>query len=438
MLALINDLLDVSRIEAGAVELRFTPLNLTQLIGQVATSLRPQVSAKQQRLEITLPQHLPAASGDINRVTQILTNLVSNAHKYTPQGGTITVTAAQEGEQIRIDVQDNGIGMSQSEQEKLFTKFYRVHNRATKEVAGTGLGLAITRSLVEMHGGSISVKSEAEQGSTFSFTLPISAGMPKVKDLDVHRSPGGVILVVDDDVDVVSLIRRYLERAGYSVLAAYNAADGLTVAQAEQPDLITLDVLLPGTDGFALLEKLKSDALTASIPVMLLSILDDSGQGKMLGAIEHMTKPFEEHILLERIGNILSTERGSSVLVVDDDNDLRALIATNLRRAGYNVIEAASAAEAMTLARTTQPALALIDIPMPDVSGVELLRALRSDAATHTIPVMTMSANPDTTQEHRSVIEALGATALMTKPYTIEELSGVLADGLRSATSPQN
>jgi two-component system phosphate regulon response regulator PhoB len=151
---------------------------------------------------------------------------------------------------------------------------------------------------------------------------------------------------------------------------------------------------------------------------MLLSILDDSGQGKMLGAIEHMTKPFEEHILLERIGNILSTERGRSVLVVDDDNDLRALIATNLRRAGYNVIEAASAAEAMTLARSTQPALALIDIRMPDVSGVELLRALRSDAATHTIPVMTMSASPDATQEHRSVIEALGATALMTKPYT--------------------
>jgi DNA-binding response OmpR family regulator/two-component sensor histidine kinase len=437
LLALINDLLDVSRIEAGAVELRFTPLNLTQLIGQVGTSLRPQINAKHQQLDIRLPQHLPAASGDASRVTQILTNLISNAHKYTPQGGTITVTAAQDGEQIRVDVQDNGIGMSQAEQEKLFTKFYRVHNRATKEVAGTGLGLAITRSLVEMHGGSISVRSEAERGATFSFTLPMTEGMPLAAGSDVHVSPGGVILVVDDDLDVVSLIRRYLERAGYEVLAAYNAADGLALAQAEQPDLITLDVLLPGTDGYALLEKLKSDALTASIPVMLLSILDDSGQGKMLGAIEHLSKPIDEHILLERIGVILSTERGRSVLVVDDDNDLRALIATNLRRAGYNVIEAASAAEAMTLARTAQPALVLIDIRMPDVSGVDLLRALRSDEATHTIPVMTMSASPDATQEHRSVIEALGATALMTKPYTIEELSGVLADGLRSATSTQ-
>jgi signal transduction histidine kinase len=172
LVELIDDLLDISRIEAGKVELKRTTLDLAHLIQEVATALRPQIEAKGQRLTLDLAAALPTASGDAERVRQILLNLLSNAHKYTPSGGSITVTAGRETGRVRIDVHDTGIGLSPEDQARLFTKFFRAQHPMAREVGGTGLGLAITRSLVELHGGAIAVVSAPGQGSTFSVTLP--------------------------------------------------------------------------------------------------------------------------------------------------------------------------------------------------------------------------------------------------------------------------
>ena len=428
LVALINDLLDVSRIESGRIELHPAPLDLTRLISDVAQSLRPQIEGKGHHLILELSEDLPAVLGDSDRVTQILTNLLSNAYKYTPSEGTIWVTAqVVERERVRVNVRDTGIGLSTEEQAKLFTKFFRAKNRTTQEVGGTGLGLTITRSLVEMHGGEITVLSTPGEGSTFSFTLPTTRQMAQSEAAHTLAQPGGRILVVDDEPDIANLIRRYLEHARYQVLIARNAAEALSVAKAEHPDLITLDIMLPDADGFTVLEWLKSDPATAAIPVVLLSMMDDAGRGKLLGAVDYLRKPIQERVLLEHVGLILANDQAHLILVADDDDEVRGLIAGNLRRAGYQIIEATEGAEAVAVAQRDQPGLALIDIKMPHMDGIAALRALRAEPATRNLPVIMMTASPAVMEESRSVVEALGGAILLGKPYTAEELATAIA-----------
>lgn len=329
---LINDLLDISRIDAGKVELRQSIVDLAGLAQHVASSLRPQLEAKGQQLTLDLPVELPAVWGDGDRVTQILTNLLSNAHKYTPPGGSITISARGAAGEVRIDVRDTGIGLTSDDQVQLFTKFFRAHNRTTQEVGGTGLGLAITRSLVELHGGQLTVTSAPGQGSTFSVTLPaVAAGACKPEAIErpprataapeaaigtaMRRGTGERILVVDDEPDIAQLIKRSLERGGYEVLLVSTAAGALQQAQAEQPDLIVLDVMLPDSDGFTTLEWLKQNLHTAAIPVILLSIVPDNGRGRLLDAADYLTKPVEERVLLERVRRAID---GSRARVVPD------------------------------------------------------------------------------------------------------------------------
>ena len=170
---LINELLDVSRIEAGALKLSISRINIAELVYEVVKSIRPQIESKEQELDVEMPQDVPVVMADGNRITQILTNLISNAHKYTPREGKISVVVRPESNRFRIDVKDTGIGLSKDEQERLFTKFFRADNPSTQKVAGAGLGLWITNSLVEMHGGEMTVSSTPGKGSIFSFTLPL-------------------------------------------------------------------------------------------------------------------------------------------------------------------------------------------------------------------------------------------------------------------------
>jgi CheY-like chemotaxis protein len=240
------------------------------------------------------------------------------------------------------------------------------------------------------------------------------------------------VLVVDDEPDIAALIARYLRRSGYTVQVAHNGPDALRVARATRPALITLDVMLPGADGFTVLEWLKHDPQTAAIPVMMLSIVPDTGRGALLGALDYLTKPVDEPALIERVGQLVGADRSRAVLIADDDADLRGLLAGHLRRAGYDVLEAADGAEAVALAVAHRPGLALLDVKMPRTDGIAALRALRSTPATRDLPVVMMTASPGVLENSRSTVDTLGGTALLAKPVTARALAAAIATGLAS------
>ncbi len=436
LVTLINDLLDISRIESGRVELKLASVDVVRIIRGVVTLLKPQIESKGQELSLDLPAIPVVASGDSDRVTQIVTNLLSNAYKYTPAGGTIGISVRTEGEWVRVEVQDSGIGLSEEEQAQLFTKFFRAKNRTTQEVGGTGLGLPIVKSLVEMHGGKITVFSAPGQGSTFAFTLPAVQDVqevhdsPRIEGLATTVGTGGLVLVVDDEPDIANLLRRYLAHGGYDVLIAGNGADALQLAKSELPDLITLDVKLPDVDGFTVLEWLKSDSTTSSIPVVMISMIAEEAQGKLLGAVDFITKPAEEHQLLKRVARVLTKNQAPVVLVADDDTDVRRLLVGFLQRAGYQVLEARDGVEALDMARRNKPGLVLLDLRMPGMDGVATLRELRADESIRDIPVLIMTASPGALEENGPQMEMLGISGLLNKPFSAEELATAITEGL--------
>lgn len=448
LVSLINDLLDISRIESGKIELMMASQDVAATLHGVAASLRPQIEAKGQELVLHIPDDLPVIEADQNRLAQIFTNLLSNAHKYTPGGGTISVSATVEGESVRVDVSDTGIGMTQAELDQLFTRFYRAKNRTTQEVGGTGLGLSITKSLVEMHGGSIEVRSQPNHGSTFTVRFPISRAETQPEPTEQPPlTHGGHVLVVEDEADIANLIRRYLERAGYEVTVALNGTDALRLAKAERPDLITLDLMLPDANGMTVLEWLKSDEATKAIPVMLLSVMPDNGTGRQLGAVDYVAKPVEERFLIDRVGRLLNREAPGRVLLADDVADNRRLIANLLTKAGYEVVEARDGDEVLELVSKEDFDLVLLDVRMPGRDGIQTLQALRNEPKSRHWPVIMMTGSRSILESlavTRPKLEELGVTSLLQKPFSAEELArtitrerGQANGGHGSARSPQ-
>ncbi len=418
---LANDLLDISRIETGRIRLNPEFLHISDIIEEIAASLRGQIEEKGLSLKLDIPEGLPPVYGDRGRVTQILTNLVDNARQYTPSGGQITVSAQLKDGLLQVSVADTGIGIAPEEQEKIFDRFYRADHPLVQEVAGTGLGLPIAKAFVEMHGGEIWVESEPGQGSTFSFTLPLAERKreEELTPLPVSLAPSKQILVVEDEPDIAELIRYHLEGNGYRVTTVARGEEALAKAHQDRPDLITLDIRLPDMDGFEVLQQLKSDEETADIPVVILSIVPDQGDGFRLGAVDYVTKPVDEGRLLSAIGAILSKE--DLILVVDDDRDTTRLVQEVLVRAGFTVRTANNGFEALVIARREQPGLILLDLKMPGLDGYEVLRRLKQDRTTQNIPVVVVTGSVTDEEVKRQKVLALGAAQFLTKPFAIDD-----------------
>ncbi len=318
--ALVNDLLDMSRIEAGKVDLRFEDVDLAAQLRDILAGFTPQFTAKRQTVHLDLPDALPPVWADPHRSVQIFTNLISNAHKYTLNGGSITISAHGEQDAVRVDIADTGIGLSAAEQEKLFTRFFRAGHRAARAERGTGLGLAITHALVEMHGGAISVQSSPGVGSVFSVLLPTRAAEFKsdAEEESLAASSGKSfiaalaetcrVLVVEDDRDVGNLIREYLRQEGYEVTLAATVEQAVESATADPPDLITLDLNLTDGDGWSILERLRVAGITVP-PVVVVSVLPENGYGRPLGVVDFLAKPVSGAVLRERVANALAERR---------------------------------------------------------------------------------------------------------------------------------
>ena len=406
LLTLINQILDLSKIEAGKMELSLERIELPALITSVMESISPLAQEKGLRIDTRFAPGLPAVEADPGRLKQILINLLSNAVKFTERGH-IEVIAQPSGRMVRIAVKDTGIGISAEAQKVIFEEFVQGDGSSTRRHGGTGLGLSIVRKLVEMHGGAVTVVSEPGMGSTFTFTVPAWASaqgtMATAQRRPLRRPnqglPSGAILVVDDDPSVRQLIARHLEQDGWKTVQASNATDALQLARESRPLLITLDIMMPDASGWWVLEKLKEDPRTAGIPVLVVTIVEDQRMVFDLGASDYLGKPYEKSTLIAKIHRLLPQLDGRRVLLVDDDPEARMILARVLKDENAEVVEASGGDEALSMIAQSPPDLVLLDLMMPGMSGFETVARLRAQPQGARIPVMIVSAKDLTPED---------------------------------------
>jgi signal transduction histidine kinase/CheY-like chemotaxis protein len=432
LLALINDVLDLSKIEAGKLDLYIESFDLREAVAEVATTVEPLVARNHNSLVVRCAPDVGTMRSDLTRVRQVLLNLLSNASKFTERG-TITLVARREAREVILEVSDTGIGMTPEQMGKLFEPFSQAETSTSKKYGGTGLGLAITRRFCALMGGDVTVASEPGRGTTFTARLPVDVGEPlsaasaaeSEEPAVVHARRGaGTVLVIDDDPAARAITRRVLEREGYVVEEAADGETGLRRAQELRPDLITLDILMPVMDGWAVLTRLKADPALAHTPVILQTIVEDRNMGFTLGAAEYLTKPIERKRLAALVRRYVASAAVGPVLVVEDDQPTRALLVRELGKAGWTVAEAENGRVALERIAESRPALVLLDLMMPEMDGFEFLEVLRRDEAGRGIPVVVITAKTVTAEDrHRLnggvervlLTRALDADALLTE-----------------------
>jgi CheY-like chemotaxis protein/anti-sigma regulatory factor (Ser/Thr protein kinase) len=404
LLGLINDILDLSKVEAGQMDLRLQAVPVSEVVEQVLSTIEPLAGQKRINMRADV-----ATAGDVladaGKLKQMLLNLTSNAIKFTPDGGDVTITAARDASAVEISVADTGIGISEADQAHVFEEFHQVDPGPGRRQQGTGLGLALTRRFAILHGGEVRVRSEPGKGSVFTLHLPVRPPISKppalaLRKVDDMSRP--LVLVVEDDPAAAELLMRQLEGAGYRTQAARTGTDAIAMARELRPAAITLDILLPELDGWEVMTRLKHDQTTSDIPVVVVSVIDNPELGIALGAIDYFVKPIEGKELVKRLSRFnFSHSNGTTVLVVDDEAANREWLRNILEPAGFIVIQAAGGREAIALAKSRRPNLVLLDLMMPDVSGFEVVKALRADPVTERMPIMILTARHLTQADKR-------------------------------------
>ena len=408
LLQLINDILDLSKIEAGRMTVYLEQVDIAQTVRDVASTIEPLVAKNRNTFELQCPPDAGSMRTDLTKLRQTLFNLLSNACKFTEEGNiTLAVSLRPDG-MVAFAVSDTGIGMEPHQIEKLFSEFVQADVSTTRKYGGTGLGLSISRKFCRLLGGDIVVESAPGRGSTFTAILPLSAHEP-VPEMPpqpavapaapVDEQHRGKILVVDDDTNSRDLLRRMLEKQGYSVLTASSGAEGVVVAREQRPDLITLDVMMPSMDGWAVLSALKADRATASIPVVMMTMVEDRPMGFALGAADYLTKPVDKSRVLEAVSRLVA-HKSDDILIVEDDPMAADIVRRTLEADGRNCRHARHGREALAMVKHSRPALVLLDLMMPEMDGFEFLDALESEGADFAaIPVIVLTAKDLTTEE---------------------------------------
>ncbi|HEX7549890.1 MAG TPA: response regulator [Candidatus Methylomirabilis sp.] len=396
---LTSDLLDLSRLEAGRLEIHPEPCDVALLLQEMLAHFQTQPQAGRVSLTLEIASPLGKLMVDQARLQQILYNLVSNAFKFTPDGGLITVTARQIGPMIELSVRDTGMGIPLDDQRRIF-EAYEQAGTIDIQQKGVGLGLAIAKRLVELHGGLISVESAPSQGSTFVVRLPGAA--PAQGDSQSGENSGPLILVIEDDMAAAELIRTHLTDGGYRVALVASGHAGLGAARRLQPHAITLDLGLPDLDGWEVLYRLKNDPATQGIPVLIVSARDQGQVGFSLGAVDYLVKPVDPKRLLAalyRCQTLGAPRRPLRILVVDDEPAVLEALETLLTREGHVVLRAQDGEGALRQAQAERPDIILLDLHLPGLSGFEVVTRLRKIPALEVVPVIAFSGKFVTPQE---------------------------------------
>jgi PAS domain S-box-containing protein len=409
LLQLINDILDLSKIEAGQLELRCEDFQVEDALPEVLSTIRPLAMAKNIQVQHKAGKVGPVYADRV-RFKQILYNLLSNAVKFTPNGGRIDIDCAESENAVRISVADTGIGIRPEDQGVVFEEFRQVESNTHAASEGTGLGLAITKRLVEQQGGKVSLESEQGKGSRFTFTLPAgSRTTAQVLPVKAALNAGvmiaasrqkPLILVIDDEVPARELLASYLD-SDYQIVMADSGAEALHKAQQLRPDAITLDVLMPGGNGFETLVALRRAPETAKIPIIIVSIVDQKQVGFALGAADYLIKPIRKPELLESIRKhvLPHADDDSSILLVDDDPKALELLAEILRSAGYETQSVGSGARALEILSAKFVGAVLLDLLMPNMDGFQVIRHIRQEPKLKELPILVMTAKNLTPDE---------------------------------------
>jgi signal transduction histidine kinase/DNA-binding response OmpR family regulator len=438
LLELINGVLDLSKIEAGKMEVFLESFEVPDLVESVATTIQPLIQKNRNSLELADSDGLGSMHSDLTKLRQVLFNLLSNASKFT-EGGTIRLEAQRlseaDGDWLTFTVTDTGIGMAPEQISKIFEAFSQAEASTTREYGGTGLGLSITREFCEMLGGTIRVASEVGQGSTFTVRLPAEAPVGTEStaqdeaqvEVEPEAAPGQeaagsrTVLMIDDDAVARDLVGRFLRREGFAVIPASSGEEGLRLARERRPDVITLDVVMPGMDGWTVLSELHADPELADIPVILLTMTDDRNLGYALGASEFLTKPVDWKRLGAALQRYAGGDSSPRALVVDDDPAARDMLRRGLERAGWCVDEAENGRVGLERVAATAPRLILLDLMMPEMDGFEFLDEFRRNAAWGSIPVLVITAK-ELTNEDRSRLKGGVARILQKGSLSREQL----------------
>jgi signal transduction histidine kinase/DNA-binding response OmpR family regulator len=401
LLSLINDVLDLSKVEAGRMEVRPVAFDLAVLIDGCLRTVEPTIRSERLRLVRQVPPDLPPLHTDQEKLQQILINLLSNAIKFT-EAGTVTVAARVSDGEMAIDVADTGIGVPEEALELIFEEFRQVDSSSTRRYGGTGLGLSISRHFARLLGGDLTVRSAVGVGTTFTVRIPAQYGAPATAarigavparpEVGAEAERGRVVLAIDDDPDIIYLLQENLADAGYRVVGALNGDEGLRKARELQPFAITLDILMPHRDGWQVLADLKADAVTKDIPIIVVSVVDNRELGYRLGAFDYLLKPFDRETIVAVLARVPSPT--SRLLVVDDDPHVVDLVRQLLEDQPYEIGAAADGQEALEAVTRRRPDVILLDLLMPRMDGFAVIEQLQQDPDYRRIPVIVLTAKP--------------------------------------------
>jgi CheY-like chemotaxis protein/anti-sigma regulatory factor (Ser/Thr protein kinase) len=418
------------------MDLHLRNVDVASIVGEVVGIIAPLAGKKEIKVGAD-SQGAGDVVADEGKLRQMLLNLLSNAIKFTPNGGTVTITARRLPECFEIAVADSGIGIAEADRGRIFQEFQQLDSGADRQAQGTGLGLALTRRFAILHGGDVRMESEIGKGSVFTLALPLTLtvseepGVTPVPSMTAEpdQTERPLILVIEDNPGAAELVTRIVERGGFRAAIARSGTEALERARELHPVAITLDILLPELDGWEVLSRLKRDPTTSHIPVVVVSFVDSPELGMALGALDYFVKPVHARELIARLSQF-HFERGTDqqemrVLVVDDEPANREYLTRILEPEGFTVTTADGGRSGIQLARSGRPDLVLLDLMMPDVTGFDVVEALRADEATRAIPIMVLTAK-DLTEADKGQLNGHVATVLSRRSTGVTDLIGQL------------
>jgi signal transduction histidine kinase/DNA-binding response OmpR family regulator len=421
----INALLDFSRLDLGRVTLNIQPFQLSALVDHILLSLRSELEKKRLSVALAVDATLPQVIGDREKISAVLENLIINAMKFTPEGGTLTVSAARAAGTPRptaeLRVTDTGIGIPPDQVGRIFNRFHQVDASSTRRFGGVGLGLAIVKSILDAHGSSIEVESEVGRGTTFRFALPLLEKPEGARDARPRgHDDERLVVVVDEDASFSRLLRTTLEEEGWSVAVAHTAAEGAALAAERHPEAVVLDLLLPDRNGLELLSSLKSDPATRGLPVVVVSMVNDPVRSLGLGASEHLVKPVEGAAVAASLRRVVPVVHGPTVLLAGRDGAASDGLRDALRKEGFRTLMVRDGRQALDVMGRRSPDAVLLEASLPEVTGLEVLEAMTRDVRVAKVPVLMMGAQSGEADIRRAI--ALGARRWMSLPLDVPEV----------------